>query len=70
MIYTQRRKTLPGSKVSNWPVELAKLNGSFTRIARQSLSSGSLASWTIAEETLRPETQPLFATRQQGLVDV
>ena len=65
------------SKVSYWPNKPVKLNSSFIKIARQSLTSGSLSSWPIAHQTLRnvngrgrPETQPLFVTSQQGLVAV
>ena len=48
----QKRKTFPQLKVYHWTNEEAKLNYSFPRIARQSLSS-SLASSPIAQETQR-----------------
>ena len=50
-VYLQK-KDFSQSEVSYWPNELAKLNSSFPRIARQSVSFGSLASLPLALETL------------------
>ena len=46
------KKDFSLSEVANWPNELAKLNSSFTIIARQSLSSMLPAFWSMAQETL------------------